>query len=45
MPQLASVFSVGVVTSVSGTGEISQIAKESAEKEMQKIKYIGSASY
>lgn len=45
MPQLEKLYSVGFITSVSGTGEISQILKESAEREMQKIQYKGSASY
>lgn len=45
VPQLEKLYSIGLITSISGTGEIAQVSKESAEKEMQKVQYKGSASY
>lgn len=44
-PVLGSVFSVGYVTSVGGTGSMGLVKGENAKVEMKKAKYLGSATY
>lgn len=44
-PKLDSLFSIGYVTSVSGSGNMALVADENAKVEIKNNKYIGSSTY